>query len=215
MRLPRPAGFVALSILALSVMVAGCGGGGDDDTQAPDLAKVPTATLPAKLPEPILIGEGNVSAGGGPTYTVRSGDTLDAIATRFNISLDDLRAANPGLDPALLSVGDVVRLPQGVEAAPATATPGTTDAATPTTEPAPEPTDTPEPPPEPTSTPSSLGQTYTVKSGDIPETIAAQFGITTQELLAANPGVNPTNLQVGQVLIIPPAPTPAPPPEGG
>ena len=50
-----------------------------------------------------------------------------------------------------------------------------------------------------------------MQSGDIPETIAARFGITTEALLAANPGVNPNNLQVGQVLIIPPA---APPPEG-
>jgi hypothetical protein len=29
-----------------------------------------------------------------------------------------------------------------------------------------------------------------------------------EALLAANPGIDPTNLQVGQVLIIPPTPTP-------
>jgi LysM repeat protein len=201
---------VALGALALmSALVAACGGGGSDASEAPDLGKIATATLPAELPEPILIGQGNVSTGGGPTYTVQSGDTLAGIAARFSVSLDDLRAANPDLDPAQLSVGDVVRLPEGVDTNAPPPTPEPADE-TPTEEPAPEPTSTPEPA-GPTPTPSSLGQTYVVKSGDIPETIAAQFGITVEALLAANPGINPNNLQVGQVLIIPPA---APPAEG-
>jgi LysM repeat protein len=51
---------------------------------------------------------------------------------------------------------------------------------------------------------------YVVQSGDIPLTIAEQFGITVEALLAANPGINPNGLQVGQELIIPP-----PPPESG
>jgi LysM repeat protein len=62
-----------------------------------------------------------------------------------------------------------------------------------------------------TPTPAALGQTYTVQSGDIPLTIAEQFGISVEELLAANPGLDPTGLVVGQVIVIPPAsPTPTP-----
>ncbi len=43
-----------------------------------------------------------------------------------------------------------------------------------------------------------------VQDGDIPVKIAEKFGITVEELLAANPGIDPTNLHIGDVLIIPP-----------
>jgi LysM repeat protein len=107
-----------------------------------------------------------------------------------------------------LRTGTTIKLPSAASAVPATEAPA--PVATDTPPPA-EPT---EPPatstPGPTNTPSSLGSTYTVQAGDIPETIAAKFGITVDELLAANPGIDPSNLQVGQVLIIPPTATPAP-----
>lgn len=50
---------------------------------------------------------------------------------------------------------------------------------------------------------------YTIKSGDTPYNIARTFGISVDVLLAANPGINPNNLQVGQVICVP---TAAPPP---
>ncbi|HKJ37893.1 MAG TPA: LysM domain-containing protein, partial [Anaerolineales bacterium] len=39
---------------------------------------------------------------GGPIYIVQSGDTLSFIASRFNVSLNDLLNANPTIDPNLL-----------------------------------------------------------------------------------------------------------------
>jgi LysM repeat protein len=54
-----------------------------------------------------------------------------------------------------------------------------------------------------TTTNSSDTSTYTVVSGDTLNGIAAAEVITLAELEDANPGVEPTNLQVGEVLDVP------------
>jgi len=53
----------------------------------------------------------------GPVYIVQSGDTLGAIARRFNVSLDALVSANNISNPNLLAEGDQLVIPglQGVE----------------------------------------------------------------------------------------------------
>ena len=53
------------------------------------------------------------------------------------------------------------------------------------------------------STTGAATGTYTVVSGDTLDAIAATEGISTQALEDANPGVVPTDLQVGQVLNMP------------
>ena len=47
----------------------------------------------------------------GPVYIVQSGDTLSLIASRFNVTLNDLLAANPALDPNVLAEGQQVVIP--------------------------------------------------------------------------------------------------------
>jgi LysM repeat protein len=61
-------------------------------------------------------------------------------------------------------------------------------------------------PPAAAATPSpTVGeQVYVVRPGDNPARIAAQFGIRTQDLMAANNIDDPTKLQTGQSLKIPP-----------
>jgi LysM repeat protein len=46
-------------------------------------------------------------------YTIQSGDTLSVVAFRHNISLAELLAANPGVDPNLLIVGNEILIPSG------------------------------------------------------------------------------------------------------
>lgn len=48
---------------------------------------------------------------GGPVYIVQAGDTLSQIATRFDVGVDELVAANPGLDPNILSEGQQIIIP--------------------------------------------------------------------------------------------------------
>lgn len=70
-----------------------------------------------------------------------------------------------------------------------------------------------------TPLPSPTPFTYTVKSGDTISSIALQFGVSMDDLLAANPEISPNSMSIGQMLKIPsnpenpsgePTPTPVP-----
>jgi LysM repeat protein len=73
----------------------------------------------------------------------------------------------------------------------------------------------------PTAGPSPTPQAYAVRANDTFLGIALAYGLTREELLAANPGLNPDFLSIGQQLLIPapggqgtatpiPSPTPLP-----
>jgi len=51
--------------------------------------------------------------------------------------------------------------------------------------------------------PSRAGRTHSVKSGDTPASIARQHGVRLPALLAANPGLDPKRLRVGQIVNVP------------
>ena len=181
--------FVGL-LLAVGLAVIGCGGSGDDGG-APDLAKIATATLPNPLPEPtILTGAGPPPQ--GTTYTVQAGDTLSSIAAQFGATVEAIVQANAIADPTRLEVGQVLIIPEA--GAPPRDVLGATA--------------------EPPTTPQAGGQqTYTVQAGDNAAAIADSFGITVDELAAANTTTvdDLRDLEVGETLVIPaPAATPAP-----
>ena len=58
-------------------------------------------------------------------------------------------------------------------------------------------------PPTPEPTPTAATLTYIVKPGDSPASIAQQFRIKTEDLMAANNIDDPQKLQIGQTLKIP------------
>ena len=121
-------------------------------------------------------------------YIVQPGDNLFRIAVENDLTLDDLRAANPDLtgDAPILQPGQEIFLPGCAdETLPAAATP--TVATTPTP-----------------SASAGAQETYIVRAGDTLFTIAQRFGITIQDLVNANNLTNPDRLAVGQELIIPP-----------
>jgi LysM repeat protein len=109
---------------------------------------------------------------------IRKGDTLSAIAQRFGVSLAALERANPSINPDRLTIGTKIIIPS-TRAAQPTAT--ATSAAG--------------------SAPAK--KVYIVQPGDTLTRIAIQFGVTEAALVAANPGLNPDQIAVGQRLVIP------------
>ena len=48
-----------------------------------------------------------------PGYRIERGDTLYSLARWAGVSLRALLAANPGIDPRKIEIGDLVRMPEG------------------------------------------------------------------------------------------------------
>lgn len=157
------------------------------DAPSPTPAEA-TALPPPAMPTdaPTLVPAAVAPVAGEQTYTVQPGDNLFRIGLKFNLSVSVLAAYNGLINPNLIFVGQVLRIPP-TNGGP-TATPGA------------GPTVTPRPP---TVTPIPGGGTYTVQAGDNLTRIAAKFGTTVQALIQLNGIVNPNLIFVGQVLKIP------------
>ncbi|HZJ58168.1 MAG TPA: LysM peptidoglycan-binding domain-containing protein [Clostridia bacterium] len=126
---------------------------------------IPTAPQPGQCP-------------GGFHYQIVAGDTFFNLARRFNTTVEALMAANPGVDPNRLMIGQVICIPV-------------------------------------TPTPPCPGGTYQIRPGDTFFNIAMRFNTTVEALMAANPGVDPNRLMIGQVICLPPGtPGPIPCPGG-
>lgn len=99
-------------------------------TAAPDtgvsLQPYLTATpVPTNTPDVLVIIETPIPTSTPQTYIVQKGDTFSQIAEKFNVSQDDLRAANPDASPNTLSIGETLIIPDpsAVLAAASTPTP--------------------------------------------------------------------------------------------
>ena len=53
----------------------------------------------------------NASTGKAGVYTIKSGDTFGRIAAAYDLTSDDLIAANPGVDPRRLRIGQQIVIP--------------------------------------------------------------------------------------------------------
>ncbi len=84
----------------------------DNSVPAPAASPTPdgASTAPARTPPPVRTP---VARPARPrTHTVAAGETLAAIARKTGVSLAALEAANPGITPKKLRVGQSVRLPE-------------------------------------------------------------------------------------------------------
>lgn len=73
---------------------------------APAATAAETAAVEdAEAAEPVTVG-----ADVPPSYKIRKGDTLSAIAERYGLTEDHIRELNPGLDPLALIPGERIKL---------------------------------------------------------------------------------------------------------
>ncbi|MCA0453096.1 MAG: LysM peptidoglycan-binding domain-containing protein [Chloroflexi bacterium] len=124
------------------------------------------------------------------THVVQPGETLKSIASRYNVSVEDLAALNNLVDIDTIYVGQVLNL-----------------IVVPTTEPVPtattEATMVASVPDAPIENTESAPFLYTVQGGDTLFRIATRFGLTVNDLARANNVSDPTLIYSGQQLIIP------------
>ena len=197
---------LAVSITGLTAMlIQGCKReqpveGGDNTTPTIDTNTTPVAetnALPAgtnatvvssNLPPPVVETPPVVPA--MTTYTVVQGDILETIAKKNGVTLKALEAANPGVVPTKLRIGQKLVIPAGGSG----------------------------PAPGGDSTGVAGGETYVVKSGDTLTHIAHLYGTTYKAIMTEN-NLTTTRIKVGQKLKIPakaepaaPAPQPVPVP---
>lgn len=185
-----------ITVIGVVLLVAACGGGDDDDdvegTATPGAtAAVATATPLAGAPEATIVTDAGppVTPSDEVTYIVEAGDTLSAIAVRFDTSVVAIQNEND-LTSVNIFVGQELVIPSGSgDAGGGDAPAGDGDST------------------GGDATGDANRSTYTVESGDFASTIAERFNITLDALATANEvSVDELNdLFVGQVLNIPPA----------
>ena len=155
------------------------------DTNPPPMV----ASNPPVAPPPVVVQP--PVAQPGAEYVVVHGDTLAKIAKKNGVSLSALKAANPGVEPTKLKIGQKLAIPAGGTAPAASGASVAPDT-------------------------GMGGETYTVKSGDSLTKIAKAHGTTVKAIKAEN-NLNTDHIKVGQKLKIPakaeaaaPAPAPVP-----
>lgn len=103
-------------------------------------------------------------------HIIKSGDTLYQLAKTYDTSVEEILDINPGVNPNNLQIGQRICIPEYK---------------------------TP-----PSKCPSGTFS-YTIKKGDTLYNLAREYNTTVEKILKANPGIQPNNLKVGQIICIP------------
>ena len=104
-RFLAPLAIVAF-LVALVVVVSSSGDPATSGSGAPDAAATPERSASERKSE----RSGSQRRTGRKTYRVRPGDTPSTIAERTGVSLEELEALNPDIDPQQLTPGQRLRL---------------------------------------------------------------------------------------------------------
>ena len=133
----------------------------------------------------IKIPKGKESQKGETFHTIQAGETLYKLTTMYNVSAKDICEANPGLSAENFRIGQVILIPQKKEEkAVTTQTPA-------------EPSSNIQGPVVP-----RCKDMHKVKRKETIFSVSREYGISEQELIAANPELN-KGMKKGQFLCIP------------
>ena len=215
-----------LQLLAATICVgllAACGSAAPPSAAPPQQSTIATATPYPQPPVPTIVdasgavrGSGSATGSTAPkevAYRVEAGDTLLAIASKFDATVETIVKRNNITNPADLKIGQDLVIPT-TSTVLATATPTPTGTARPTATGTTTATATPTPRPSitptasPTATPAASGGasiTYAVQAGDTSFDIASRFGVSVEDLAKANNRTvaSLASLQIGDKLTIP------------
>jgi LysM repeat protein len=158
-------------------------------TAVPPTAAPPTATaIPVGGGAPVERATLNgPTVNGIGTYIMQPGDTLEAVARRYGISVQELARLNGIVNPNRLVIGQVLAVP-----GPGNNIPGGTSAPTiiPTQ-------------PGANNPPPASGRRHVVQAGENLFRISLRYNVTLDALMRANGISNPNVVFAGQVLVIP------------
>jgi LysM repeat protein len=161
----------------------------DDPTSTPAPTIAPTSTpIPTTTPMPDAQLSATPTPAGPTTYKVQAGDSVAAIAQKYDSSIKDIISANNLSADGRLSIGQDLLIP----------VPGPSGGA------------------GPTATPGTTGLMYNVQSGDTISSLAVRYKSQVDWIMQAN-NIKPGDvLRIGQPLLIPlipatPTPTPTAP----
>ncbi len=133
-------------------------------------------------------------------HTVIAGETLYGVARQYEVSVNDIRKWNPGMDD-MLKTGQKLVIGKVDKPSP----PDENDVPKPVTKPAPTPTPVPEiPKPKQPEAPKTTGtQMHTVEAGQTLYAISRLYNVTVEQLTEWN-NLTSTSINVGQELIVSP-----------
>ena len=145
--------------------------------------------------------KGSQAAGEESFHTIAAGETLYRLTVKYGVTAQQICAANPGLSAQNFRIGQVIRIPAS-ESTPATGGAVTATTGSGVTPAASQATVTPQA--QQQGVASRCREMHRVKKKETLFSISRQYGISQQQLIAANPELRGSDkLKKGSLLCIP------------